>query len=278
MRPLSLSWIGAFLITPDSIPRKPAEPRGFFAMDQNETELEIDRILIVGVGGLGVPAALTLGRAASAMVVGLIDPENVELSNLPRQIVYRTADVGQPKVTAAARALVEDFPELMVETMPFRLEPENAADIVSEYHFVIDGADDPATKFLLNDSCLAAGRPFVYAGVLGFSGQAMTVLPGRTACLRCLFEQPPGDQDALGCRDAGIIGPVAGAIGSLQAQEGIAFLSGETPRLAGKILTYDALATPRTRLIEVAPRPQCSCGAAAHAVLDQPGSQPRKTL
>src|SRR6266851_8790874 len=106
MGPSPYPGSGLFLIPPDSIPRKPAVARGFFNMDRNETELEIDRILIVGVGGLGVPAALALGRAARATVVGLMDPENVELSNLPRQVIYRTADVGQPKVTAAARALV----------------------------------------------------------------------------------------------------------------------------------------------------------------------------
>ena len=117
-------------------------------------------------------------------------------------------------------------------------------------------------KFLINDIACDSNRPFVYGGVLGMAGQAMTVLPGRSACLRCLFEAPPEPDEIASCRDAGIIGPVAGAIAEIQAAEALAYIRGATPRLAGRILTYDAAISARFRLTAVAAREGCGCGAA----------------
>lgn len=217
------------------------------------------KVLIVGAGGLGVPASIRLGQSGLARIT-LIDPESIELSNLARQIIYRTSDVGLAKAEVAARRLEEQFPGLEVEPVVGALNSANAAGLVAQHDFVIDGTDDPPTKFLINDSCVAAHRPFVYGGVLGFSGQAMTVLPVRTACLRCLFEAPPSEGEIATCREAGIMGPVAGIIGAMQAEEAILFVRGEQPALAGKILTYDARAA-RTRTTGVSPRRGCVCGA-----------------
>lgn len=223
--------------------------------------MQIDgRILIVGVGGLGVPAAIALARAGAAWI-GLIDPDPVEISNLHRQVIYRAADLGRPKVEAAARHLREIDPNLSVETFAFELDGSNAREIVSRFDFVIDGTDNPAAKFLINDVCVAAGRAFVYGGVLGVGGQAMTVIPGRSACLRCLFEGPPDAAEIASCREAGIIGPVAGLIGEIQAREAIRFLSGQGPELSGGILTYDGAGAARVRVTRVNPRPGCGCGA-----------------
>lgn len=213
------------------------------------------------MGGLGVPAACALARGKAGRI-GLVDPDPVELSNLPRQVIYGTASLGRLKVEAAAARLGEDHPELVVETYPVALDAANASELIARYDFTIDATDDPTTKFLINDTCVALGRPFVYAGVLGMTGQAMTVLPGRSACLRCLFEEPPAPGEVASCREAGIVGPVAAAIGEIEAAEALRWLGGGVPELAGKILTYDAAAGGRIRALEVSPRPGCACGAA----------------
>jgi molybdopterin-synthase adenylyltransferase len=219
------------------------------------------RVLIVGLGGLGVPAAMALARAHNAELV-LIDPDPVELSNLPRQVLYREADIGTLKVAAAALRLRERNHAIALETHPYRLEPANAAGLIAGAAFVIDATDDPPTKFLVNDACISAGVPFVSGGAIMWTGQAMTVIAGRTACLRCIFEEPPDEEEGESCRDAGIIGPVAGAIGEVQALEAARLLSGQMPALAGKMLTYDGK-IGRIRITEIAARSGCSCGAAA---------------
>jgi molybdopterin-synthase adenylyltransferase len=217
------------------------------------------KVLIVGAGGLGVPAAVRLAQAGVRHLT-LIDPELIELSNLARQVIYRTDDVGFSKAEVAARRLTTRFPGLDVTPIASALDEDNAAELIARNDFVIDGTDNPAIKFLINDSCVAAARPFAYGGVLGFSGQAMTVLPGRTACLRCLFEAPPAENEIASCREAGILGPVAGIIGAVQADEASLFLRSSQPRLCGAILTYHAR-TGRTRVTNISPRQGCRCGA-----------------
>ncbi len=222
------------------------------------------KVLIVGAGGLGIPAALRLAQTGVGPVT-IIDPELIELSNLARQVIYRTADVGLPKAETAATRLMERFPGFAAHPIVGAINAENAAEIVAGHDFIIDGTDYPTAKFLINDSCVSAHRPFVYGGVLGFSGQAMTVLPGLTACLRCLFEEPPPEDEIASCRDAGILGPVAGFIGTIQAEEAARAVGGRHPALGGRILTYDARAA-RTRITEIAPRRGCRCGAFKHAI------------
>jgi molybdopterin/thiamine biosynthesis adenylyltransferase len=221
-------------------------------------------VLIVGVGGLGVPAATALARAGD-LKLGLVDPDPVELSNLHRQVIYSVRDIGMPKVTAAANHLRQMAAGLEVAAMQRELDAANARSLIEDYNFVIDGTDNPLIKFLINDTCVALGRPFVYGGVLGMTGQAMTVLPGQTACLRCLFEEPPEEGEIASCRDAGIVGPIAAAIGEAEAAEALACVRGKVPALAGRMLTYDGRGTGRIRLTPIASRPGCICGAAQWA-------------
>lgn len=219
------------------------------------------RILIVGVGGLGVPAAWALARDGARHLT-LVDPDPVELSNLARQVIFRDSDIGAPKVEVAARRLGEEFPRIKIETHKVALDESNAARIVAQHDFVIDATDSPLAKFTINDACVAARKPFAYGGVIGMTGQQMTVIPGESACLRCVFENPPDDDEIQSCREAGIVGPVAGAIGTMQAAEAMRASRAQTLLLPGKILTYDAARTARVRITEVNPRPGCRCGAA----------------
>jgi molybdopterin/thiamine biosynthesis adenylyltransferase len=216
------------------------------------------------MGGLGVPAACALA-GGGADSLGLVDPDPVELSNLARQVIYSAASIGRLKVEAAALRLRQKHPGLNVETYPVALEASNAIDLIARYDFVIDATDDPAAKFLINDICIELARPFVYAGVIGLSGQAMTVMPGRTACLRCLFEETPDPGEIATCREAGIIGPVAAVIGEIAGAEALRWLKGGMPELAGKILTYDGSASGRIRSLSLSARAGCGCGAARRA-------------
>jgi len=218
------------------------------------------RILVVGVGGLGVPAACALARAGMNGIT-LIDPDPVELSNLARQVIYRDTDIGTPKAEAAAAHLRERFPHLQIATLVASFDSRNASSLAAAHDFMIDATDDPTTKFLINDIALETRRPFVYGGVLTMAGQAMTIIPGRTACLRCLFETAPDADEVASCRDAGIVGPVAGVIGEIQAAEAIVSVSGAMPPLAGRILTYDAARSAKFRITEVPLRSGCKCEA-----------------
>jgi molybdopterin/thiamine biosynthesis adenylyltransferase len=236
-------------------------------------EQEKRGILIVGVGGLGAPALFQLIRDGITQLT-LIDPDPVELSNLPRQIIYAESDIGTPKVIAAAKYVGRVAPQIRVTTVGCALNESNASALIANCAFVIDGTDNPATKFLINDSCIATNVPFVYGGVIGLTGQALTVIPRRTACLRCLFEEPPDEDEAASCRDAGVLGPVAGAIGVAQGKEALRHARGERLELAGRILTYDAR-NARVRVTEIAPRSGCACGAPALA--ESIRSQPERT-
>lgn len=218
-------------------------------------------VLIVGVGGLGVPAALALVRHGVGGLV-LVDPDPVELSNLPRQVIYREDDIGTPKVVAAARHLRAIAPAVRLTTHARALDAATAPELIAVSAFVIDATDNPAVKFLINDVAVASGTPFAYGGVVAMTGQAMTVIPRRTACLRCLFEEPPDEDEIASCRDAGIIGPVAGAIGEAQAADAIRWIRGAMPALAGRMLTYDGR-LGRARLTEISARAGCICGAAS---------------
>jgi molybdopterin-synthase adenylyltransferase len=198
------------------------------------------RVLIVGVGGLGAPAALCLA-AAGVGTVGLIDGDRVDISNLHRQIIFRTEDLGRPKVTAAAVRLTARYPRVSVRAFDERLSSANLAGIFREFDFVIDGTDEMASKYLVNDGAVLYGVPFAHAGVVGFGGQTMTVLPRRSACLRCLFPVPPVGGDTPTCQEAGIIGALAGTVGLLQAAAALRYLRGGERALGNRLLVYDGL-------------------------------------
>ena len=242
------------------------EPRGTSGLSTTERSartaaerLARSRVLIVGAGALGSPAALQLAAAGVGTLI-LIDPDVVEVSNLHRQILHRTTDLGVTKVTSAAACLQKAQPALTVETHPLALDAQNLPRLFGDVDFVIDATDGVAAKFLVNDGAVLTGRPYSHAGVLGFRGQTMTVIPRRTACYRCLFPTPPAPDDAPTCQEAGIVGGVAGVIGSIQAGEAIKYLLGQDGLLADRLLTYDALAR-RWREVGLRRNPCCPlCG------------------
>ncbi len=216
-------------------------------------------VLVVGAGGLGCPAALSLA-AAGVAVLGLIDGDCVDLSNLHRQILYRTSDLGRRKAEAAAERIAASCPAVAVRFFDERLSVDNVARIFPHFDFIIDGTDQIAAKYLVNDAAVLLGIPFSYAGVLGFQGQTMTILPGRSACLRCLFPSPPTADDIPTCQDSGVIGAVCGTMGTVQATEAIKYLSGLDHLLTDRLLTYDALHA-RWRTVAWSRRQACPlCG------------------
>lgn len=209
------------------------------------------RVLIVGAGGVGSPAALYLA-AAGVGTLGLIDDDAVALSNLQRQILFDTDDVGRPKVEAAATRLGGLNPHVTVQTFAERLTAENAVARIEDFDLVLDGTDDFETRFLVNAACVAAGRPLV-SGALGrWSGQ-VAVFAGRP-CYRCLVPDMPPDAET--CARVGVVGALAGVVGSMAALEAIKVLTGAGQPLTGRLLLYDGLAgTART--VRIAPDPAC---------------------
>jgi molybdopterin/thiamine biosynthesis adenylyltransferase len=212
----------------------------------------VGRVLVIGAGGLGCPALFAL--AGRVQTLGIVDDDIVELSNLNRQILHRTEDVGRPKVQSARDAVRRRFPSVNVETLRARVDADNVDAAVRGWDVVVDGTDSFDAKFLINDACVRAGIPLVHGGVVRFSGQLMSVLRG-SACYRCLFEAPPPPGIAPSCQEAGIIGAFAGVIGGLMADEALAILDGK-PRLAGAMLIVDGL-EDRRRRVAVRPRPGC---------------------
>ena len=218
-------------------------------------------LVLIGIGGLGAPAAATLVQAG-VRHLRLIDDDRVELSNLPRQPLFGTGDLGQLKVEAAARRL-EAFAAgrggLHVETLATRLDAANADVLLDRALALLDGTDGLASKLVLNDAAVRHGVPLVHAGALGTDGQLMTILPGETACLRCLFPELHESDDFASCQQAGVLGPLVGAVGVRMATEGLALSRGERPSLAGRLAMLDGIGL-RWRTIEVRRNIDCrSC-------------------
>jgi len=221
------------------------------------------RILVVGMGGLGTPAAIALA-AAGVGTLGLVDSDVVELSNLPRQPLYEAADLGRPKVEAAARRLTGGAPALRVESHRRRFGADDTA-LAGAFDVVVDGTDTIAAKFAVNDAAVAAGVPLVHAGALGLRAQLMTVLPGRSPCYRCVFEEAPPPGDVASCDEAGVLGPTVALAAALQAAEAIRIVRGQPPLFADRLLVVD-LAGGRHRRIPLSRNPRCpACGAVDHA-------------
>ena len=218
---------------------------------------------IVGVGGLGAPAAAAL-VAAGVERLTLIDPDAVELSNLPRQPLFGVADLGRSKAVAAADRLSRaGGPGLRVTAHEERLDAGSGERILAGHAVVIDGTDNLDTKVLLNERALGLGIPLVHAGAVGLEGQLLSILPHRSACLRCLFVELPDADDLPTCQQAGILGPVVGAVGLAAAREAAAILAGRRPLLANRLAILSA-ARWVWRRVEVRPNPRCpTCTAGA---------------
>jgi adenylyltransferase/sulfurtransferase len=226
---------------------------------EGQERLKAARVLVVGAGGLGSPAALYLA-AAGVGTVGVCDDDVVDLTNLQRQVIHATADLGRSKVASAAERLRALNPEIRVVEHRARLVAANAAEILSGYDAVLDGSDTFASKFLVNDACAVLGLPYVFSGILGFEGQLLTVVPGRGPCYRCFFREPPAPGAVPTCAQAGILGPVAGVLGSLQALEVLKLLLGLDTPLVGRLLLFDGLRLT-FREVEVRRDPRCpACG------------------
>ena len=197
-------------------------------------------VLIIGAGGLGAPAALYLA-ATGVGTIGIVDADEVDLSNLQRQVIHTTNDVGKAKVKSAAETMEAINPDVTVKTYRTFVDSTNIMDLIKDYDFIIDGTDNFPAKFLINDACVMAGKPFSHAGIIRFKGQLMTYVPGEGPCYRCVFKNPPPKDAVPTCKQAGVIGAMGGVIGSLQAMEAIKYIIGKGELLTGKLLTYDAL-------------------------------------
>lgn len=224
-----------------------------------QEKLLSSKVLIVGAGGLGSPAALYLA-AAGVGTIGIIDADKVDLTNLQRQIIHHTSDIGVEKVKSAENKMRAINPEVTVKTYHQPAKADNIREIIREYDFVIDGTDNFPAKFLINDACYFEKIPFSHAGILKFYGQLITVLPGETTCYRCIFNAPPPAGAVPSCSQAGVLGVLAGVIGSLQATEAIKYLLGLGRLLTDTLLTYDALEM-EFRAVKLNRNPNCPlCG------------------
>ena len=198
------------------------------------------KILIIGADGLGSPAALYLA-AAGVGTIGIVDYDTVDMTNLQRQIVHFTDDLNASKVDSAAEKVRAINPEVTVNTHHANLCADNISKIIKDYDFIIDGSDNFPTKFLVNDACVLAGIPFSHGGILRFDGQAMTVVPGRSACYRCIFNKPPPLDAVPTCSQAGVLGSIAGILGTIQATEALKYVINIGELLTDALLTFNAM-------------------------------------
>jgi len=198
------------------------------------------KVLIIGAGGLGSPCALYLASAGIGKI-DIVDSDKVELNNLQRQILHSTKDVGRAKVESAKDRLNEINQDVEVIPYNIRLTSKNILDMVKKYDIVVDGSDNFPTRYLVNDACILSGKPLSHGGIFRFDGQVITILPGKSACYRCLFSEPPPPGLVPSCQEAGILGAVAGIIGTIQANEVIKYVLGIGDLLVDKLLIFNAL-------------------------------------
>ena len=252
------------------------------------------RILLIGAGGLGSPAALYLA-AAGVGTLGLVDFDVVDVTNLQRQVLHGTSDVGRPKLESA-RARIRDMnPHVHVETYETRLTSENALEIMRDYDVIVDGTDNFATRYLTNDACVMLGTPNVYGSIFRFEGQASVFALPNGPCYRCLFPDPPPPGMVPSCAEGGVLGVLPGIVGTIQATEALKLVLGAGETLSGRLLLIDAL-TMRFRTVRVQRDPTCpACGtreitelidydeycgvpgaSSAHAMKDVPELTPRE--
>jgi len=226
---------------------------------EGQRRLKAARVLLIGAGGLGSPAALYLA-AAGVGTIGLVDFDAVDLSNLQRQVLHGTAAVGRPKLDSATARLRDLNPAVTVEPFPVRLSSANAMEILGRFDVIVDGSDNFPTRYLVNDACVLLGKPLVYGSIFRFDGQVSVFDATRGPCYRCLYADPPPPGLVPSCAEGGVLGVLPGIVGSLQALEAIKLILGAGDTLVGRLLLVDALRV-RFRELELRKDPDCVvCG------------------
>jgi len=224
-----------------------------------QEKLKAARVLLIGAGGLGSPAALYLA-AAGVGTLGLVDFDNVDVTNLQRQILHGTKDVGRPKLLSARERIADVNPHVRLETYETALTSKNALDILSGYDIVVDGTDNFATRYLVNDACVLQGKPNVYGSIFRFEGQASVFALSDGPCYRCLFPEPPPPGLVPSCAEGGVLGVLPGLVGTIQATEAIKLIVGAGEPLKGRLLLIDTLGM-QFRTVNVRKDPACpACG------------------
>lgn len=225
-----------------------------------QAKLRAARVLVVGAGGLGSPLILYLA-AAGVGTIGIVDDDDVDLSNLQRQIAHTTDRIGTPKANSAATAMRAINPDVTIEVHRTRLSADNALDLINRYDIICDGTDNFGTRFLISDACVLAKRTLISAAVLRFEGQLSTFKPHEGGpCYRCLYHDAPPPGVVPTCSEAGVLGAVTGVMGTLQATETLKEIMGIGETMSGRLLVWDALAS-RFRTVKLRPDPNCAaCG------------------
>lgn len=229
-----------------------------------QLKLKKARVLCIGTGGLGSPLALYLA-AAGVGRIGLIDGDVVDYSNLQRQIVHFTSDVGSPKVNSAAKKLRELNPEIEIIEHQTMLTPENALEICAEYDVIADGTDNFSTRYLTNDACVMLGKPNVHASIFRFEGQASVFYAKEGPCYRCLYPEPPPPGEIPGCAEGGVLGILPGLLGVIQATEVIKHILGVGEPLIGRLIMLDALSM-RSNELQIHKDPNCPVCSATPSI------------
>lgn len=237
-----------------------------------QAKLLQSRVLVVGGGGLGAPVIQYLA-AAGVGTIGIIDDDEVDLSNLQRQIIHTTDRVGMKKVESAKLSVAAINPDVKINALDFRLTADNAHDIISDYDLVADGCDNFPTRFLINDACHLTGKTLVSGAILRFDGQLSTFKSHEAGnpCYRCLYPSPPPPDLVPTCAEAGVLGALCGIIGSLQAAEVIKELTGAGDSMAGSLLIFDGLRT-EFRKVRIKPDPACALCGSESSIFDLSGS------
>jgi adenylyltransferase/sulfurtransferase len=227
--------------------------------DEGQRKLKAARVLCIGAGGLGSPAALYLA-AAGVGTIGLVDFDAVDVTNLQRQILYATSDVGRSKLQAAETRLTALNPHVRIESHAVALGVSNARDIIAAYDVILDGTDNFPARYLVNDACVLAGRPNAYGSIFRFEGQASVFAAADGPCYRCLHPEPPPPGLVPSCAEGGVLGVLPGIVGTIQATEAIKLILGIGEPLVGRFLIYDALRM-RFRELTLRKDPDCPlCG------------------
>lgn len=227
---------------------------------EGQQKISQAKVLVIGTGGLGSPVLLYLA-AAGVGTLGVVDNDVVDLTNLQRQIIHFTPDVDREKTASAKEKINRLNPNVTVNVYNEYVDSKNILGIIEDYDFIVDGSDNFATKFLINDACVLANKPFSHAGVLQFVGQTMTIIPGESTCYRCVFHEPPPPNSVPSCSEAGLLGTIPGVFGTIQATEALKYIIGKGDLLTDRLMIFDAL-DMEFRNVKVKKRKNCPvCGS-----------------